>query len=233
MHLVVKGIRKLQMVFQPFLRKLAGVPQILLEEMADCPVLFHNYRHLIANGHKRIPGGWIYEGEFYPDYITVGGGTFAIRRTALKYCRGQGLDIGAGYWPLPGSIPIDIELGPGTGNKAEAIQVNSQDYVFSSHCLEHILEWEKALDTWISKIKPGGILFLYLPHPSCKLWHMSNPFMKNIHKWVPDSETVSKAIKERGLAVIDRDDGPDHFFSFFVCARKPDLSIANALATRE
>jgi 2-polyprenyl-3-methyl-5-hydroxy-6-metoxy-1,4-benzoquinol methylase len=88
-------------------------------------------------------------------------------------------------------------------------------------CLEHILEWKIALDTWISKIRPGGILFLYLPHPSCKLWHMSNPFTKNIHKWVPDPEPVSKAIIERGLTIIDYDEGPDHFYSFFICARKP------------
>lgn len=216
-----KGLEKMRRLFQLFLRKFAGVPQIPLEEMADCPALFHNYRHLIANGHKRVPGGWIYESEFYPDYITVGGGTFAIRRTALKYCRGQGLDIGAGYWPLPGSTPIDSELGSGTANRIEDIPNNSQDYVFSSHCLEHILEWEKTLDVWIAKVRSEGILFLYLPHPSCKLWHMSNPFMKNIHKWVPDPETVGEAITQRGLTIIERDDGPDHFFSFYLCARKP------------
>jgi hypothetical protein len=101
--------------------------------------------------------------------------------------------------------------------------------VFSSHCLEHISDWDKALDAWISKVKPGSILFLYLPHPSCKLWHMSNPFMKNIHNWVPDPETVSNAITERGLTIVDRDDGPDHFFSFFVCARKPNLSKPETL----
>ncbi len=218
---IKKALKRAQTNLKPFVRKLTGDPASLLEEMQDCPALFNSYRNLIATGHKRVPGGWIYEDEFYPDYLTVGGNTYAIRRIAMKYCKGQGLDIGAGYWPLPGGVPIDIELGPGTANKIEEIQANSQDYVFSSHCLEHILEWEKALDTWISKLRPGGILFLYLPHPSCKLWHMSNPFMKNIHKWVPDPETVSKAIEERRLTVIDRDDGPDHFFSFFVCGRKP------------
>jgi len=176
---------------------------------------------MVETGHRRVPGGWVYEGEFYPDYLTVGGNSYAIRRTALKYCNGHGLDIGAAHWPLPGATPIDTESGPGTSNRIEDIPNGSQDYVFSSHCLEHILEWEKALDTWIRKIKPGGILFVYLPHPSCKLWHMSNPFMKNIHKWVPDPETISKAMTDRGLTIIDRDDGPDHFYSFYVCARRP------------
>ncbi len=207
--------------FKVFFRRLLGFPETLLEEMPDCPALFLNYRNLLLTGHKRVPGGWLYEGEFYPDYLTAGGNTFAIRRTALKYCNGRGLDIGAAYWPLPRSTPIDTETGPGTANRLEDVPANSQDYVFSSHCLEHISEWKKALDVWIGKIKAGGILFLYLPHPSCKLWHMSNPFMKGIHKWVPDPKTIYEALTERGLVVLDKDDGPDHFYSFYICARKP------------
>lgn len=187
--------------------------------MPDCPSLFHIYRTLVATGHKRVKGGWIYENEFYPDYLTVGGNSFAIRRTALRYCTGKGLDIGAAFWPLPGSTPVDIEQGPGTVNRIEDIPGNSQDYVFSSHCLEHIEKWEEALDGWISKLKTGGILFLYLPHPSCKLWHMSNPFMTELHKWAPDPETIQNALTKRELEIVDKDDGPDHFYSFFICAR--------------
>ena len=202
-------------------RRFAGDPPVPIEEMPDCPALFQTYRSLIATGHTRVKGGWIYEGEFYPDYLTMGGNTFAISRTALKYCKGQGIDIGAVYWPLPGSTPIDTEQGPGTANKIEDISEGSQDYVFSSHCLEHIENWEGALDIWISKLKPGGIFFLYLPHPSCKLWHMSNPFMSGIHKWVPEPETIGNALLQRGLTIVEKDDGPDHFYSFFFCARKP------------
>jgi len=202
------------------LRRLIGEPPILLEKMPDSPALFHIYRTLIATGHKRVPGGWIFDGEFYPDYLTVGGNTFAIRRTAMKYCKGQGLDIGAAYWPFPGSTPIDTEQGPGTANRIEDIPENSQDYVFSSHCLEHIEMWEEALDIWISKLKPQGILFLYLPHPSCKLWHISNRFMAEIHKWVPDPETIHAALIKHKLIIVDKDDGPDHFYSFYICAQK-------------
>jgi hypothetical protein len=210
----------LKSTIKRLVRKLIRDPMVLLEEMVDCPAIFKIYRTLLATGHKRVPGGWLYKGEFYPDYLTVGGNTFAIRRTAMKYCKGKGLDIGAAFWPLPGSMPIDTEQGPGTANKIEDIHENSQDYVFSSHCLEHIENWEEALDTWVSKIKLEGILFLYLPHPSCKLWHKSNPFMAGIHKWVPDFEIVQNALTKRGLEVIDKDEGPDHFFSFYFCARK-------------
>lgn len=203
-----------------FLRRLIGDPRTLLEEMPDCPALFHSYRGLLTTGHKRVSGGWLYEGEFYPDYLTVGGNTFAIQRTALKYCKGQGLDIGASYWPLPGSTPIDTETGPGTANRIENIPENSQNYVFSSHCLEHIENWEEALDVWINKLKQSGILFLYLPHPACKLWHMYNPMMKGTHKWVPTPEIIETVLKKKGLEVIDKDEGPDYFFSFYICAKK-------------
>ncbi|HTY09643.1 MAG TPA: methyltransferase domain-containing protein [Bacteroidota bacterium] len=205
---------------QPYGRRLFGAPAVLLEEMPDSPELFRHYRMLLETGHVRVPGGWKIGADFYPDYITVGGNSLAIQRVALKYCKGKGIDVGANYWPLPGSTPIDIERGPGIANVIEDIAPNSQDYVFSSHCLEHIDEWQKALDVWVSKIRPGGIIFLYLPHPSCKLWHKSNPFMAEVHKWVPDPDTVARALEARGLSTVARDDGPDHFYSFFVCAQR-------------
>lgn len=217
-----KLIRWLLKPIQPYGRRLFGAPEVLLEEMPNSPELFRHYRMLIETGHVRVPGGWMLGGEFYPDYITVGGNSFAIQRVALQYCKGKGIDVGANYWPLPGSTPIDIERGPGMANIIGDIPAGSQDYVFSSHCLEHIHEWQQALDEWISKIRPGGILFLYLPHPSCKLWHKSNPFMAEVHAWVPDPATIVHELEDRGMSIIGKDDGPDHFYSFYVCAQRAD-----------
>lgn len=218
--MILQFVKKMVRSLRPLWRRLAGDPHVSLEEMPDCPALFQIYRSMLANGHQRVPGGWIYEDSFYPDYLTVGGNTFAIRRTAEQYCHGKGLDIGASYWPLPGSTPIDTELGPGTANRIEDIPAISQDYVFSSHCLEHIRDWESALTLWIAKIRPGGVIFLYLPHPKCKLWHLSNPQMAETHAWAPTPEIIRTALTDQGLIVIAADDGPDHFSSFFCCARK-------------
>jgi SAM-dependent methyltransferase len=172
-------------------------------------------------GHHRVPGGWEYQGVRYPDYLTLGGNSVAIRRTALRHCVGRGLDVGAGHWPLPGSLPIDTEAGPGLANRLDDVPPASQDYVFSSHCLEHVADWGAALDLWVSKLRAGGVLFLYLPHPSCGLWRMENPAMRGIHAWVPEFAVVRDALVARGLSIVDADEGPDHFFSFFLAARTP------------
>jgi len=188
--------------------------------MPDHPAIFDQYRVLLETGHKRVPGGWMYEGAFYPDYLTVGGCSIAIQRTASRWCKGRGLDVGAGFWPLEGATPIDDTRGPGLRTRLIDVAADSQDYVFSSHCLEHILEWESTLNEWISKIRSKGFIFIYLPHPSCMLWHKSNPFMSKVHVWVPAPEVIADALTVRGLEVVARDDGPDHFSSFYVCARR-------------
>jgi ADP-heptose:LPS heptosyltransferase len=41
---------------------------------------------------------------------------------------------------------------------------DSLDFVFSSHLLEHIEDFEAALREWWRVVKPGGHLCLYLPH---------------------------------------------------------------------
>ena len=196
-----------------------GDPETLLEEMPDSPDLFRSYRALIATGHKRVSGGWEYNNRFYPDYLTMGGAVFGAFRVAEKYCKGKGLDIGASYWPFPGATAIDTAYGPGKTALSD-IPEGSQDYVFSSHTLEHIAQWQKALESWVGKLRKGGTLFLYLPHPECWLWRKENPFMARHHAWVPAPEIVKKALTNMGCTIMAFDDDPDVMQSFFVCGRK-------------
>jgi len=114
---------------------------LALEDYPYAPDLFHAYRHWLAQpGVERAAGGWRYLGHFYPDYLFVGGASFAIFREASKHCVGQGIDVGAGLWPLPGATPVDLERGPGRQRHVEDFAAGSVDYVFSSHCLEHITD---------------------------------------------------------------------------------------------
>ena len=61
------------------------------------------------------------------------------------------------------------------------------DYIFSSHCLEHLSNWVEALDYWTTRIKKGGTLFLYLPHRSQKYWL---PFSCKKHIHAFDQELI-------------------------------------------
>lgn len=195
--------------------------KIPLESMPDCPTLFKAYRTYCNNpALTRKPGGWEYNGKFYPDYITVGGASFCIFRTALKFCKGYGVDIGAGLWPLPGSIPVDLQNGVGVQNKITDFEDDSLDYIFSSHCLEHITDWQEALKVWIGKLKQDGILFFYLPHPDCEVWNPGAPFVGNGHVWIPTPEIIKKAFADNNIEVLEYDDGPDAMYSFYVCGRK-------------
>jgi hypothetical protein len=202
------------------IRRAIGDPPRLLEEMPNAPGLFQTYRDLIATGHERVEGGWKYQGKFYPDYLTVGGAVFGILPKAQEFCQGRGLDVGGGLWPFPGSTPIDTASGPGTANKLSDIPDGSQDYVFSSHTLEHIADWRDALAVWVAKVKPGGILFLYLPHPECGLWRKENPFMAQHHAWIPTPEVVRDAVEKSGFTILSSNDKPDLMYSFHVCGKK-------------
>jgi SAM-dependent methyltransferase len=197
----------------------AAVPA--LEDLPDAPDLFRVYRSLLnQKGLQRKPGGWFYNGSFYPDYITVGGASHAIARTAQRYCKGKGVDIGAGLWPIPGATPVDIWRGPGAGRTLDELPDASLDYVFSSHCLEHIDHWNDALNRWISKLVPGGTIFLYLPHPDCALWQRGSPFVGDGHLWSPSPAAVIGALQSLGCDIVAVDEGPDPMWSFHVCGRR-------------
>ena len=76
------------------------------------------------------------------------------------------------------------------------------------------------LSDWTAKIKTGGILLLYLPHPDCWLWRRENPFMAKYHEWVPTPIVVKEAVTRKGCEIVDFDDGPDIMYSFQIVAIK-------------
>ncbi len=192
-----------------------------LEDFIDSPDYFRIYRYFSKERRMhRFPGGWIYKGRKYPDYLFVGGASFAIFEKAKRYLQGNGVDIGAGYWKFPGSMPIDSQRGEGLNNCIDDFKENSLDYLFSSHCLEHISDWEKELNKWISKLKDNGRLFLYLPHPDCEIWHPNAPGIGSGHKWIPEPEIVKDYLTDNSMNIVYFDDGPDAMMSFSICAEK-------------
>lgn len=115
-----------------------------------------------------------HENNIYPHLQTTGNAARFALPFAKEILSGKGLDIGCNRleWSFPGSIPID----PILDCKWDAYNLPEEnyDYIFSSHCLEHLHDWVKALDYWKTKLKVGGTIFLYLPHYSQTYWRPWN-----------------------------------------------------------
>jgi len=82
-----------------------------------------------------------------------------------KYMRGSGLDIGCGpYDPdLPSAIGVDLNY-PGYDGKRLPFTDESQDYVFSSHCLEHIEDYKTSIREWFRVLRFNGYMIICVPH---------------------------------------------------------------------
>jgi SAM-dependent methyltransferase len=142
-----------------------------------------------------------YKGKLYPEFIKNGNACQYIAPVALQFCKGVGLDVGAGKWPLHKSIPVDIS----NGGDAMALPEGVFDYVFSSHCLEHLVNPVAALEHWKTRLKIGGVLFLYLPHPDMSYWLPQNN-RKHLHAWRPeDIETLLTDLGFREVIRSERD----------------------------
>lgn len=193
-----------------------------LEELPDIPPIIAHYRAWTRHPLiERIPGGWRYRGRDYPDVLHVGGASAAILSVASQYCQGTGIDVGAGFWPFPGATPIDAARGPGLATTLDDVSDGSVDYVFSSHCLEHIEDWRAELERWCAKVRPGGVVFLYLPHATCEIWLPGSPFVGDGHKWSPTAPILVQYFTALGWTPVEVSETPDGMQSFHVCARKP------------
>gem|GEM_PF-781526 len=105
---------------------------------------------------------------------------------AHKYCRGRGLEIGGSAHNPFGlnALNVDMTDSPETVFKREEIRLcgrslpvdivawgdaiprpnESQDFVVSSHVLEHFPNPIKALLEWDRLLRPGGVIFMIVPH---------------------------------------------------------------------
>lgn len=157
-----------------------------------------------------------YKENNYPDYLKIGNAQSFIKKSALHFCKGNGLDIG-GFddWTLDGSFPINIT---DTSNDYDAYNLPNKehDYIFSSHCLEHLENYVDALIHWTDHIKRNGVLFLYLPHYDMEYWRPQNN-MKHLHQFYPD--TMKKLLEDIGFDNVINSER-DMYWSFSVVGFK-------------
>jgi len=105
---------------------------------------------------------------------------------AKEYCIGRGLEIGGAAHNAFGlnTLNVDVTAAQDTIFKKEEKRIcghtmpvdivapgddiplsdDSQDFVVSSHVLEHFHNPIKALLEWQRLVRPGGIIFMIVPH---------------------------------------------------------------------
>ena len=135
----------------------------------------------------------------YPFFQTLGNASQFAIPYAQHFCKGNGYDIGfcKEEWKLPNANGIDICLN--NGYHADNLPEQEVDYIFSSHCLEHVDNWVNTLELWISRLKNGGILFLYLPDFSQEYWR---PWNNRKHKHCLTSHIIETFLKDKHMKHI-------------------------------
>jgi len=155
--------------------------------------------------------------QLIPKFVNSNFSSRFIFPFALEVCKGTGYDIGSGSieWSLPGSIPID----PLIDSKYNDLNLpdGEVDYIFSSHCLEHVDSWVNTLRYWNTKLKSGGVLFLYLPTYDKVSWR---PWINWAHKHILSPSIIKDFLIHEGcyrnIFVSER----DLLYSFSVMCEK-------------
>lgn len=82
-----------------------------------------------------------------------------------NYLTGNGIDIGCGPDML--KIKLGHVIGwdkpQGDASYLAGVADGSLDFVYSSHCLEHLVDLNIALTHWSRVLKPGGHAYILIP----------------------------------------------------------------------
>jgi predicted SAM-dependent methyltransferase len=163
-----------------------------------------------------------------------------ICRTHLeRYCLGIGLDLGCGDdLIVPWAIGVDTRQLGYTSALGDVTALNkffqsgSMDFVFSSHCLEDFNDTVSVLRHWISMLRTGGYLVLYLPDQKRYMEHCkANGVLPNQNHKNPEFslEYVQLCLNVLGntLTVFAKDPLPEYSYSFGLVVQKVDSSWKN------
>jgi SAM-dependent methyltransferase len=137
-----------------------------------------------------------------------------------KFMQGSGLDIGPKYEPvLPGMTGVDLNY-PGYDGIKLPFADESQDYVFSSHMIEHVPvhNLPEVIKEWFRVTKVGGHIVVVAPHWFLYEKKLTRPSRYNgDHKsfYTPglllkDFETAYAPNTYRVRWLRDNDDGFDY-----------------------
>ena len=151
-----------------------------------------------------------------------------IRHLTTHYTMGRGLDVGCGsekIWPSAIGLDSGKQWGKpvadltGDGSDLSLFADSSLDYVFSSHFLEHTVDFRGTLQEWWRVIKVGGYLAMYLPHkqfyPNC-----GQPGANADHKWDFMPDDIIQAMPSGFLCCELEERNHGNEYSFFIVFQK-------------
>jgi SAM-dependent methyltransferase len=79
-----------------------------------------------------------------------------------RFLNGCGIDIGCGDDPVTPDC-VKWDMAQGDGQELVGVEAYAFDWVYSSHCLEHLASPTRALSRWWEVLKPGGYLMVVVP----------------------------------------------------------------------
>lgn len=105
-----------------------------------------------------------------------------------KILEGNGIDIGGGNSPVSSKVRV-FDIKDGDANHILKYVTEKFDFVYSSHCLEHMINPIEALHEWWTLVKPGGYMFLVVPDEDLYEQGVMPSRFNLDHKW---TFTISK-----------------------------------------
>jgi SAM-dependent methyltransferase len=145
--------------------------------------------------------------------------------------RGTGIDIGCGPDPVtPDARRFDV--ADGDASHITRFVHEQFDFVYSSHCLEHLPDPRGALQEWWQLVKPGGHLFFTVPDEDLyeqgvfpsrfnpdhratftiskpQSWSPVSVNVRDLASALPDAEIVRLVLQDHGYDHRLRRHGPD------------------------
>jgi SAM-dependent methyltransferase len=117
---------------------------------------------------------------------------------------------------VPQAIGVDLDY-PGYDGVILPFPDESQDTVYTSHCLEHISDYRSAIREWFRVLKPGGHLIIVVPHQFLFERRQELPSRVSDHKRFYTPATLLQEIEEtlepnsyRVRHLVDNDSGFDY-----------------------
>ena len=143
---------------------------------------------------------------------------------------GRGLDIGCGE-KIIGDHSTGVDSDPETCPDIIAemdclgFADNSQDYIVSSHCLEHHADTLSVLQEWYRVIRPGGKIGIAVPHGEYASY-LSLGLSKDKHKQLFTERTLDKYLMSVGfikirIMIVERNYAWKKVPAIVVIAEKP------------